>query len=133
MKKYAKIALLVLIVIAIVAITIPVFGFTPRNVNPQTGDVEAITNAGNRIIGIIRVVGVIVAVAVLIILGIKYMLGSAEEKAEYKKTLVPYVIGVILVAGAVFIATMVFDWARELDPEQQQPATQQHQNPGVTQ
>ena len=32
----------------------------------------------------------------LAVLGVKYMLGSVEEKAEYKKDLIPYFIGAVL-------------------------------------
>ena len=58
----------------------------------------------------------VLAVIILIILGIKYMMGSAEEKAEYKKTLLPYFIGALFVFGAGAITTVIFnmagqDWA----------------------
>ena len=41
------------------------------------------------------------------ILGVKYMMGSAEERAEYKKSMLPYLIGAILLFGASAIANMV--------------------------
>ena len=62
---------------------------------------------GNLILGIIQVVGTFVAVAVLMILGIKYMLGSLEERASYKKSMLPYVIGAILLFGGVNITSML--------------------------
>lgn len=45
------------------------------------------------------------AVSVLIglIIGAKYMIGSVEEKAEYKKLLVPYLAGCVAVYGALGI------------------------------
>ena len=127
MKKTVKIFLLMLTVIVIASSMVPVFAneattqyqganFSPGNLTGEGEVPGTVVSAGNQILAILRVVGVIIAVAVLIILGIKYMMGSAEEKAEYKKTLVPYVIGVILVAGAIFIATMVFQWAGTLTP-----------------
>lgn len=54
-------------------------------------------NMGNTIIGIVQFIGSFTSVIALIVIGIKYMTGSVEEKAEYKKTMVPYVIGAILV------------------------------------
>lgn len=48
-------------------------------------------------------IGIVVAVAVGIVLGIKYMLGSLEEKAEYKQTLLAYVISCSVVFGAFAI------------------------------
>ena len=77
-------------------------------------DVDGITNIGNQIITILSTVGSIASVIVLIILGIKYMMGSAEEKAEYKKTLMPYVIGAALVFAASAIAGIVFSFTQGL-------------------
>ena len=39
------------------------------------------------------------SVVALMIIGVKYMLGSVEEKAEYKKTMRPYVIGALMLFG----------------------------------
>ena len=64
---------------------------------------------GNRILGIIQMVGTLIAVGVVMILGIKYMMGSVEEKAEYKRNMVPYVIGAILLFAAVNVTTVVYD------------------------
>ena len=66
-----------------------------------------VTDIGNQIIGILTTVGVVVAVVVLLILGIKYMMGSASEKAEYKKTMIPYLVGAILIFGASAITKVV--------------------------
>ena len=72
---------------------------------------EEVTNIGNQIIGIITTVGVVVAVVVLLILGIKYMMGSASEKAEYKKTMIPYIVGAVLIFGASTITKVVVQLA----------------------
>ena len=67
----------------------------------------SVTTIGNQIIGIITTIGVVVAVVVLLVLGIKYMMGSASEKAEYKKTMIPYLVGAILIFGASAITKVV--------------------------
>lgn len=54
---------------------------------------------GNTVLGVVQVVGVISSVAALMLLGIKYMVGSLEEKAEYKKTFPIYILGALLVFG----------------------------------
>lgn len=77
-------------------------------------NVGGIENLGNQIITIISTVGSIASVIVLIVLGVKYMMGSAEEKAEYKKTLMPYVIGAVLVFAASAIASIIFGFAGTL-------------------
>lgn len=73
----------------------------------QSGAQDSVISIGNQIIGIITTVGVVVAVIVLLILGIKYMMGSASEKAEYKKTMIPYLVGSILIFGASAITKVV--------------------------
>ncbi len=42
------------------------------------------------------------------------MMGSAEERAEYKKTLFPYFIGAILIFAATSLAQMVYTWASKI-------------------
>ena len=61
--------------------------------------------------GMIRNVAVIAAVIILMILGVKYMLGSVEEKADYKKSFIPLIIGIVLVVSATAIATFIFNMA----------------------
>lgn len=73
----------------------------------ESGAQESVTNIGNQIIGVITTIGVVVAVVVLLVLGIKYMIGSASEKAEYKKTMIPYLVGAILIFGASAITKVV--------------------------
>lgn len=86
----------------------------PSQFTGTATDVDGITNLGNQIITILSTVGSIASVIVLIILGLKYMMGSAEEKAEYKKTLMPYVIGAALVFAASAIAGIVFSFTQGL-------------------
>ena len=77
-------------------------------------DTTGIQNIGNQIVTIISTIGSIVSVIVLVVLGIKYMMGSAEEKAEYKKTLMPYIIGAGLVFAASAIAGIIFGFTQGL-------------------
>ena len=54
------------------------------------------------ILGNIRNVGIVSSVIFLMIIGIKAMIGSAEERAEYKKQIPKYLIGVaVLMMGSV--------------------------------
>lgn len=74
-------------------------------------DTKDFDNVGNVIIGALKAIGTIIAVAILIVLGIKYMMGSAEEKAEYKKTMIPYLIGAVLIFAAPYIASAIYNFA----------------------
>ena len=69
---------------------------------------------GNVIISVIRTVGTIISVAILSIIGIKYMTGSVEEKAEYKKTMLPYVIGAVILFGITSFIGIIVDLVKGL-------------------
>ncbi len=89
--------------------------FNPKSIEAKDVDgLDNVTNLGGQIITIISTIGSIVSVVILIILGLKYMMGSAEEKAEYKKTLLPYIIGAGLVFAASAIAGIVFSFMQNL-------------------
>ena len=83
--------------------------------NTATNGANSAYSIGNEILGIIQIVGIILSVGCLMILGIKYMMGSAEEKAEYKKTFIPYIIGAILLFAAAALAETIYDWAHGLN------------------
>lgn len=86
-------------------------GLTPKGINATYEGTDEIGTIGGKLMGIIRTIAVVIAVLILMVLGIKYMMGSAEEKAEYKKTMIPYVIGAILVFAAGTIANAVYNFA----------------------
>jgi len=110
--KLSKVFSIVMVAIMLVGITCnAVLAFNPASVKPNTSGTSSIQKMGNQIVGIIQTVGTIVSVAVLVVLGVKYMMGSAEEKAEYKKTMVPYVVGAVLVFAASNVAGFIYNWA----------------------
>lgn len=75
--------------------------FTPGDWKPSSTDsaknADKMGTIGNKIIGAVKIIGTIISVTALIVLGIKYIFGSVEEKAEYKKTMRPYLIGALMV------------------------------------
>ena len=101
----------IMISILIIFINVVSYGFSVENMTGKDlpGDTQTkIDNFGQGIIKVITTVGSICSVVVLIILGIKYMTGSVEERAEYKKTMMPYLIGAFLLFGiTTFLGTIV--------------------------
>ena len=61
------------------------------------------------ILGAVRNVSVVVAVISLMIIGLKYIFGSVEEKANYKATMMPYIIGCVLAASGTTIVTFIYN------------------------
>lgn len=116
MKKLSKVLSIVVIalMLSVVASNLVLASnlIDPGTIKGKPGaGAASVTDLGQQIVGIIQVVGSIAAVAVLIVLGIKYMMGSTEEKAEYKKTLIPYLVGAVLIFAASNIASIVYKWA----------------------
>ena len=89
--------------------------FNPGGVGDAFGDAGGLVDMGGTLIGIIRVIGIIVTVVTLMILGIKYMTGSVQEKADYKKTMIPYLIGVALFFSLSQIIPIIIDFASTLN------------------
>lgn len=116
MKKLVKILPILMTVLMILMTVSPVLATTTNktiagvNIDVgQTKNTDNVTAIGNTVLSIIRVVGTVIAVGVLMVIGIKYMMGSAEEKAEYKKTMLPYLIGAVILFAAVNIAGYVVE------------------------
>ena len=106
MKKSIKILSVLMMSIMMVMTVTPVFA------SNQITPIEP-TNTGNilqlagKILGFLQWIALIGGTILIAILGIKYMMGSLEEKAQYPKSLIPLVVGVIVVMGAVTIANLI--------------------------
>ncbi len=111
-KKVQKLLSIVLLAVMMVSVfSTVVFATTPNQITAdKTIDDNTIKTLGQRVVGILQAVGIVLSVVILIVIGIKYMMGSAEEKAEYKKTLMPYVIGAALIFAASMFAQSAYDF-----------------------
>ena len=78
--------------------------------SPTEDEMDVVTSRANVIVGIIKVVGVVVSVISLMLIGIKYVMGSASEKAEYKTSMIPYLIGTIFFFGLTQIIGFIYDF-----------------------
>ena len=111
-KKTTKILATILMIAMIVSVSATCFAITPSTIKGDTNTQGAteIATVGKSVVGILQTVGIILSVIVLIILGIKYMMGSAEEKADYKKSMIPYLVGAILIFAASALAQVVYQF-----------------------
>lgn len=73
----------------------------------QYGDATYIFNKGGALLKLLRNIAAIVSVVTITIIGVRYMVGSVEQKAEYKQTMIPVVIGCILVGSLSAILTLI--------------------------
>lgn len=119
MQKTIKILGTLLMVIILITITTNVFAAEAKGQAIDPADLSAtystddsgLTDKAGQIMGMIRNVAAIAAVIIIMVLGVKYMLGSVEEKAEYKKSFIPLIVGIVLVVAATAIAAFIFNMA----------------------
>jgi len=72
-------------------------------------ETELIFNKTGIILAAIRNISIVTSVIVLMVIGVKYILGSVEEKASYKETMVPYIIGCILATSGIVIVSYIYN------------------------
>lgn len=70
------------------------------------------TKKVNIIVTAVRTIGIMISVITLSIIGIKFMIGSVEDRAQYKQTLIPWIIGAILVVAITTIPTLLYEIAK---------------------
>ena len=68
-----------------------------QNLPIGTGSIK---DTSDQIYNILLIVGVAITVIVGAILGVQFMMGSMEDKAKIKESLIPFTIGSIVIFGA---------------------------------
>lgn len=113
MKKAYKLMSIALVAIMMVCtLSTTLYAIQPGDVKAEeTGADAQIATIGGKILSAVTTAGIVLSVLMLAVLGVKYMMGSAEEKAEYKKSMMPYLIGAVLVFSASTIATVIYQLA----------------------
>ena len=107
-----------LVIFILIAMLTVIFPLTTKSaqINPgqynagtvTTGEMGALKTVTEDVLATIRNIGIITSVVILAIIGIKYILGSLDEKAEYKGNMVLYVIGCFVLAMATTIPSIVY-------------------------
>lgn len=113
--KTKKVKIILIILILLISFTNCIYASSGKTIT-QKGkefldagkDEEAfntnpVTTGFQDIAGLLVGIGIFIAVAVGIILGIKFMFSTAEGKAEISKLLTPYIVGIVIVVGALTI------------------------------
>lgn len=68
---------------------------------------DKIKNLSDIIYNVLLILGTVIAVIVGSVLGIQFITGSVEQKAKVKDSLIPFVIGCIVIFGAFGIWKLV--------------------------
>ncbi len=125
-KIFSVIFILLLILIPVLSTTSSSYTqSTPSTIDPSIynplngstfnpSEMQGLIDTVSIIVDSIRVIGIVVSVVVLLVLGIKYMVGSTSERAEYKKSMIPYFIGVAIFFGLSQILGVIITVAESL-------------------
>lgn len=73
-----------------------------------------IETAASKVLTAITNVGIVASIIIIAVLGVKYMLGSVEEKAEFKKDMIPYLIGACLLFGVTTFVKIFMQWGEKI-------------------
>lgn len=73
----------------------------------KAGDYSGLQNMATRVISLIQVASVILAVILIAVFGFKFIMGSANEKADYQKSFIPLIVGLVVVFAATSIAKLI--------------------------
>lgn len=111
MKKVKKIIMFIIAILLVTNYTVSLAAINPNDYSPGSFSPNQLgegIDIAQKVVTVINVVGTIVLVSVIIILGMKYMLGSIEQRAEYKKNMLPILIGAILLFGTSWILKIIY-------------------------
>ncbi len=79
-------------------------GYDPRKSSSSS---SAFFEKAGVVIGWISTLGIVISVIVLAVMGLKYMLNGIEEKAEFKKSMIPYLIGCFMLMAISIIVKII--------------------------
>lgn len=116
-KKAVKIISIISIFIMLCIFPIKVFsswvddasGFMDAADSTAAVDESKLKSASDDIYNVLTSIGMIISVIVGIALGITYMMASAVDKAKVKESLIPYLIGSVIIFGAFGIWKLVIN------------------------
>lgn len=120
MKLISMVVVIMIMIFTLLSVVYEVKAdFNPGNIINKVGteantvnvDTTSLNSKAGKILAYIRNIAVITGVIIITILGVKYMTGSLEEKAEYKKSFIPLIVGIIVIMAATAIATTIFSIA----------------------
>lgn len=107
-KKYKMLIVGLVIIILMFFICNQIYAIDPTEFKPKDPtqiESQDVLDIVGVILGTLRNASAVVAVIAIMIMGVKYILGSVEEKANYKETMFPYIIGCIMaVAGTTLVS-----------------------------
>lgn len=75
-------------------------GFIQNGQGSSKIDNDDIHNLSDSLYNILLIIGTVIAMIVGVVLGIQFMTGRIEVKSKVKESLIPYVVGCVVIFGA---------------------------------
>ncbi len=76
--------------------------------NNNTEAAGDLTIIAGKVLSLIQIASAVAAVVLVAVFGFKFIMGSAQEKADYQKSFIPLIVGVVVVFSATSIAKLLF-------------------------
>ena len=92
-QKIVAVMMMVIMLVSMINIISLAADITPKDITAGEVKTDSISIAGKKLVGVFQ-----------------YLMGSAEEKADYKKSLIPYVVGAALVFTASVFAQSIYEF-----------------------
>ena len=119
MNKTLKIFAVILMAMIVVCATSSIAFADSSSLTGLVGDIDGqittdteaasdLTKLAGKVIGLIQIASAVAAVVLIAVFGFKFILGSANEKADYQKSFIPLIVGVVVVFAATSIAKLLF-------------------------
>lgn len=113
-KTLKIITTIIMLIFMVATLSQVVLAATPLEIaggiNGDTDVVDAapLQTIANRILGLIQIASAVAAVVLIAVFGFKFIMGSANEKADYQKSFIPLIVGVVVVFATTSIAKLLF-------------------------
>ena len=76
--------------------------------NTDSVNATPLQTMAGKILGLVQIASAVAAVVLIAVFGFKFIMGSANEKADYQKSFIPLIVGVVVVFAASSIANLLF-------------------------
>lgn len=83
--------------------------------NNKPLDEGALNITSREIFNLLFAIAAVLAIGVGLVIGIQFITGSVDEKAKIKETLVPYIVGCIVIFSAFTIWKIVMELGNEVE------------------
>ena len=115
-RKLIMIALLIALIVLSTNIFVTVQAATglSTTISGTANNVDKATGAVNRIWNSVKRVLQVVSVSIVLACGVRYMMASADQKANIKKSLGILVIGCVIVFGATIVIDFITTVASQI-------------------